>query len=189
LTRSEIAVNYSCDITAAKETTTEESSGSSTASEFPDSVDQSSAGAGRIPSAPRRPTCDDADAARLHSNELAHPQGWRGPTAGELWDQHTPILPDERDAFLASVAAQRLTARAASNFAADARLSGDATAAVDRRAIRDALLAHDLLRIHPRLPWRHRRRCCQCTRHAKVNGCQPLRPPRSAPVQLHRAIE
>jgi len=99
---------------------------------------------------PAGPTCDDAEAARLHANELAHPQGWRGPTARELWDQHTPIPPDERAAFLASVAVQRRTARAAWNFTDDASLTHYEAAAVDRRAIRDALVAHDLLRIHPR---------------------------------------
>jgi len=99
---------------------------------------------------PAGPTCDDAEGARLLANDLAHPQGWRGPTARTLWERHTPIPPDERATFLASVAAQRLAARAAWSFADEARLTHYEAAAVDRRAIRDALLAHDLLRIHPR---------------------------------------
>jgi len=74
-----------------------------------------------------------------------------------MWDQHTPILPNEHAAFLASVAVRRVTAHAAWNFTANASLTHYEAAAVDRRAIRDALLAHDLLRIHHRRPPRSAR--------------------------------
>lgn len=99
---------------------------------------------------PAGPTCDDAEGARLLANDLAHPHGWRGPTARTLWEEHPPLTHDERVAFLASVALRRVAARAAWNFADDAALTHYEAAAVDRRAIRDALVAQDLLVIHPR---------------------------------------
>ena len=35
---------------------------------------------------PGLPTCDDARSALQLANELARPSGWRGPTAGEVWN-------------------------------------------------------------------------------------------------------
>lgn len=107
------------------------------------------------------PTCEDADSARRVANESALPDGWQGLTAGELWEQREPIRIAQRAAFLATVAAGRAQVRAQWNFAPDEALTHYQAAAVDRRAVRDALVAHDLLRIHPR----HARR----------------RPPRGAP--------
>ena len=49
---------------------------------------------------PAGPTCDDAESARQLANELAHPQGWQGPTARQLWEERMPLTPQERDAFL-----------------------------------------------------------------------------------------
>ncbi len=99
---------------------------------------------------PAGPTCDDAEHARRLANELSHPRGWQGPTAYQLWDQRAPLTPQERTQFLEAVQAGRTIARAHWNFAPDAALTHDQAAAVDRRAIRDALLQHDLLIIHPR---------------------------------------
>lgn len=99
---------------------------------------------------PAGPTLDDAAHARELANELARPEGWRGPTARELWEQRSPILPDERAAFLATLQQRRADVRRQWNFSPDAALSHDQAAALDRRAVRDALLAHDLLVIHPR---------------------------------------
>jgi len=99
---------------------------------------------------PAGPTCDDAEHARLWANELSHPRGWQGPTAGQLWEERTPLTPQERAAFLTSVEVGRLVAKAHWNFAPDAALTHYQAAAVDRRAIRDALVEHDLLIIHPR---------------------------------------
>lgn len=99
---------------------------------------------------PAGPTCDDAERARLLANELAHPCGWRGPTAGQLWDHRAPIAPQERDAFMTDVEAGRAQARAHWNFAPHIALNHYQAAAVDRRAIRDALVRHDLLTIHSR---------------------------------------
>jgi hypothetical protein len=99
---------------------------------------------------PAGPTCDDAERARLLANDLAHPHGWQGPTAGQLWDERAPLSQHERAAFLASVEQGRAQARVHWNFDPDATLTHYQAAAVDRRAIRDALVEHDLLVIHPR---------------------------------------
>jgi transposase InsO family protein len=104
---------------------------------------------------PAGPTCDDAEGACQLANDLAHPQGWRGPTARQLWEERYPLTPQERAAFLATVEDRRVEVRAHWEFAPDAVLTHYPTSAVDRRAVRDALVAHDLLRIHPR---RKRRR-------------------------------
>jgi transposase InsO family protein len=120
---------------------------------------------------PAGPTCDDAEHARQLANELAHPHGWQGPTAGQLWEQRLPLTPQERAAFLATVETGRTVTRAHWNFAPDAALTHYQAAAIDRRAIRDALVVHDLLRIHPR--------------HQRGARCQhnrtPTRGPEDAP--------
>jgi transposase InsO family protein len=99
---------------------------------------------------PGLPTCDDATSARRLANESARPRGWRGPNADELWQQRAPISAEQRDTFLATVRQQRAAVRAQWNFALDEPLTHYQSAAVDRRAVRDALVVHDLLRIHPR---------------------------------------
>jgi transposase InsO family protein len=96
------------------------------------------------------PTREDAETARQFANDLAHPSGWLGPTAGQLWAAREPITAATRSAFLATVAAHRSEVRAEWQFAADAELTHGEAAAVDRHAIRDALVEHGLLRIHPR---------------------------------------
>ncbi|MGD9693974.1 MAG: DDE-type integrase/transposase/recombinase [Phycisphaerales bacterium] len=101
-------------------------------------------------SRPAGPTYEDACQARQLANELAHPHGWRGPTAAQLWDERVPIRFAERAAFLATVADNRTLVRGHWQFNSDAELTHYQAAAVDRRAVRDALLSHDLLKIHPR---------------------------------------
>jgi hypothetical protein len=96
------------------------------------------------------PTREDAETARQLANDLARPGGWQGPTAGELWARRQPISAEERMAFMATVAAHRAEIRAEWKFDADADLTHDQASAIDRRAIRDALVEHGLLRIHPR---------------------------------------
>jgi transposase InsO family protein len=99
---------------------------------------------------PAGPTCDDAEAARQLANDLSRPLGWQGPTARQLFAQRTPLTLDERAAFLATVEAGRAQACAHWNLPPDEPLSHYVQATVDRRAIRDALLAHGLLVIHPK---------------------------------------
>jgi putative transposase len=96
------------------------------------------------------PTCEDAETARQLANDLARPDGWRGPTAGQLWAGRQPLSAETRIAFLATVAAHRAGIRAEWKFEAEAELTHDQASAIDRRAVRDALVEHGLLRIHPR---------------------------------------
>lgn len=96
------------------------------------------------------PTCEDAETARRWANELTRPKGWQGPTADQLWSDREPISAAERSAFQATVEEHRAEVRAEWNIAADEPLDHDAAAAIDRRAVRDALVQHGLLAIHPR---------------------------------------
>lgn len=99
---------------------------------------------------PAGPTREDAETARRLANELARPTGWRGPTAAELWAGRPPISNALRAAFQATVDQHRAEVRAAWEFLPDQPLTHSEASAVDRRAVRDALVGHDLLRIHPR---------------------------------------
>lgn len=98
---------------------------------------------------PGMPTREDAADAREAANKTARPHGYRGPTAGQLWAQRAPIPADERDAFQATLEQYRAQVRSSWDFAPDETLTHYQAAAVDRRAVRDALLDHDLLKIHP----------------------------------------
>jgi transposase InsO family protein len=99
---------------------------------------------------PAGPTCEDAETARRLVNELARPAGWQGPTAGQLWAARQPISEAKRATFRATVDQHRAEVRAAWEFPPDEALDHDQASAIDRRAVRDALVGHDLLRIHPR---------------------------------------
>ena len=106
--------------------------------------------AARYRKRPAGPTCEDAATALAWANQLTRPHGWQGPTADELWQTRASLVPVERAAFLEAVEQQRRLVRAQFDFAHDALLTHHQQAAVDRRAVRDVLVAHDLLRIHPR---------------------------------------
>ena len=88
---------------------------------------------------PRAPRCDDAQGAALGQRTGA-PNGWRGPTAGQLWSDRVPLSARKRADFLASVAQGRAAHRAQWNFAPDEALTHEQASAVDRRAVRDALV-------------------------------------------------
>ena len=96
------------------------------------------------------PTYEDAETARRWANELTRPKGWQGPTAGQLWSGREPVSAAERSAFQATVEEHRAEVRAEWHFAADEPLDHDTAAAIDRHAVRDALVQHGLLAIHPR---------------------------------------
>jgi len=99
---------------------------------------------------PGLPTRADAEQARRLANDLARPSGWRGPTAGQLWQERQPLTTEERAVFLVAVDARRLESRQALHFSAAEPLAHYAQAAVDRRAVRDALVDLGLLAIEPR---------------------------------------
>jgi transposase InsO family protein len=96
------------------------------------------------------PTREDAETARQLANELARPGGWCGPTAGQVWAGREPVAAAARSAFLATVAAHRGEVRAEWKFDAGTELTHDQASAIDRHAVRDALVEHGLLRIRPR---------------------------------------
>ena len=98
---------------------------------------------------PGLPTREDAENAQRVANETARPDGWRGPTAGQLWAERPPIPAEQRAAFQATVEEFRAQVRASWDFAPDETLTHYQAAAVDRRAVRDALIDHELLKIHP----------------------------------------
>jgi transposase InsO family protein len=92
-------------------------------------------------------TCDDAEAARREANETARPWGVHGPTPAEAWQGRRRLDAGERAAFAAEVGRRRREARRTQGYAAGAALDRTAGAAVDRVAVRDALVARGLLRI------------------------------------------
>lgn len=96
------------------------------------------------------PTCEDAASARTLANELARPEGWRGPTAGQLWQRRVPLSDRERDAFLRELDQRRVQARRDLNLPPEEPLAHYPQAAVDRRAVRDTLVSQGLLVIQPR---------------------------------------
>ena len=96
------------------------------------------------------PTCEDATSARNLANELARPEGWRGPTAGQLWQRRMPLSDSERDTFLRDLGERRIQARRDLNLPLEGDLKHYPQAAVDRRAVRDTLVAQGLLEIQPR---------------------------------------
>jgi transposase InsO family protein len=95
----------------------------------------------------------DLHTARTNANRFTRRFGHDGPTAEEAWQARQPISDELRLAFRQTVEAQRLAARAARGLPQDAVLNHYQQAAIDREAIRAALVAHDLLEIVPR----HRR--------------------------------
>ena len=96
------------------------------------------------------PTCEDAASARNLANELARPEGWQGPTAGQLWQRRMPLSDSERDTFLRELAERRAQARNDLNLPPEGALEHYPQAAVDRRAVRDTLVSQGLLTIQPR---------------------------------------
>jgi transposase InsO family protein len=90
-------------------------------------------------------TCDDVEAARLEANATARPRGPFGPTPDELWDARVLLTADERSLFRASVARQRITARIDLALPIEGQLHALDDRAVDRHAIRRALVEHDFL--------------------------------------------
>jgi hypothetical protein len=94
--------------------------------------------------------CEDAASARNLANELARPEGWQGPTAGQLWQRRAALSDGERDAFLRELAERRVQARRDLNLPPEEPLAHYPQAAVDRRAVRDALVSQGLLAIQPR---------------------------------------
>lgn len=120
---------------------------------------------------PAAPSPEDLATARADANRFTRRLGPQSPTADELWRDRPPIGDDLRRDFQATLQAERLRSRAARGLAADAVLSHYQQAAVDRDAVRDALVAHGLLEIQPR----HRKRGAR-RRTTAADGASPLDP-------------
>ena len=103
-------------------------------------------------------TSADVMAARLEANQ-SRPRRLHGATAAQTWALRVPLAPELRTRFAATVEGGRVAARRELDLPASGELSRTQRAAVDRRAIRRAFVAHDLLlfrrrRIPARIPTR-----------------------------------
>lgn len=126
---------------------------------------------------PAAPAREDLEIARADANRFTRRLGPNSPTADELWRDRPPIDDALRRDFQATLRAERRRARAARGLAADVMLSHYQQAAVDRDAVRDALLAHGLLEIQPRRRQRGARR-----RATAQGGTSPRDPAVGEPV-------
>lgn len=129
---------------------------------------------------PGLPTREDAAGALRLANDLTRPEGLAGPTAAERWAQRLPTSTQERAAFQATVQRQRVAVRAAMGLTPEESLRHYAQAAVDRRAVRDALVSHGLLTILPRHPKRGAR--------ARQTSGNPKTDPRATPSGTRAGI-
>jgi transposase InsO family protein len=89
-------------------------------------------------------TSADVMAARLEANQ-SRPRRLHGATAAQTWALRAPLAPGLRACFRATVEVGRVEARRELELPASGVLSRTQQAAVDRRAIRRAFVAHDLL--------------------------------------------
>jgi transposase InsO family protein len=90
-------------------------------------------------------TCDDAAAAQQEANATARPRGERGPNPDTLWEQRSPIRAEERKLFQTTVERRRNQARAEAGHAPAEPLCPAQERALDRQAIRRALVEHGYL--------------------------------------------
>jgi hypothetical protein len=101
-------------------------------------------------------TSADTDSARIEANTTARPRRLHGSTPQQVWDTRPPLTADDRARFDATLAQYRLEERTHRGWSADASLTRAQQAALDRVALRRALVALDLLvfrrrRILPRI--------------------------------------
>ena len=101
-----------------------------------------------------RPGCwtwDDVAGARLEANENARPRGLTGPTPDEAWAARASIPTSERASFAELVEDHRWTARRELALPSSGPLPVLTDRAVDRIAIRRALVDRGVL-LFPRRP-------------------------------------
>ena len=95
-------------------------------------------------------TCDDVDAARLMANETSRPGGIHAPTPNERWRIRLLLTPAEREKFQETVEAFRAEVRKELGCLPGIDPGSATRAAVDRRAITRALVAHGILKLRRR---------------------------------------
>ena len=87
----------------------------------------------------------DVDAAQTQANATSRPKGSSGPTANELWSTRPMATAETRGRFLADVQRHRSLVRTSEPWSALEPLTDKHERAIDRHAIRRALVEHDLL--------------------------------------------
>lgn len=93
---------------------------------------------------------EDFESARRHANELPRARNDRAQCPEEAWDDRAPITDSERSAFLDRLDQERAGALAEAEAAGKDVASRWSKAAVERTAIRRALVAHGILQIRRR---------------------------------------
>jgi transposase InsO family protein len=101
-------------------------------------------------------TCDDTEAARLQANQTARPQGHQGPTPDEVWQGRRALSAVERAAFQETVRREEDQARREAGCPVGVVHNPAVQAALNRVALRRALMAHGLLSLtaERRADWR-----------------------------------
>ena len=90
-------------------------------------------------------TCDDCEEARLQANELARTWGAEGPTPDQAWEQRQRITAEQRAAFKTSLEQEQIRVRQEEGYDLQSSLAYHDQAALDRVAIRRALVALGVL--------------------------------------------
>jgi hypothetical protein len=90
-------------------------------------------------------TSADVATARQQANELTRSWGAQGPSPEQVWSNRRPVNPSDRQSFQTTVQYLEQEQREAGGIPMDAILDHYQQAAVNREAIRRALVAHGLL--------------------------------------------
>jgi transposase InsO family protein len=90
-------------------------------------------------------THHDTAAAQAQANATSRPRGQQAQTADQLWQRRPKLTPGQRAAFRAAVAQQRDAVRRDEGWPLVGPLTDRATRALDRQAIRRALVEHGFL--------------------------------------------
>ena len=96
----------------------------------------------------------------MEANATARPRGEKGPNPDQLWKERSGICPEERKHFQATVERRRAEARTEAGHAPAEKLPATTERAIDRQAIRRALVEHGYLLFSRRripLPIKRRR--------------------------------
>jgi transposase InsO family protein len=90
-------------------------------------------------------TALNVETARLEANTTAQPRRLKGATPEETWATRAPLTIEQRQRFQKTVTRFQAEARAEANLPPTGELTRTQQAAVDRVALRRALVEHDLL--------------------------------------------